>query len=452
MYKANSYKEQVYIAPYQGVPRSSSLDQYVGNMPPGYQDPDEAAALWASFEANLSGILANLTAQAQAQAQINPEVDKFLDIYFTVGRFNPLHPGHITLMFVMIDTAISSGNPYKIIIYAGSGPKNNNKTLEKDAILNILNNPISFLEKKAIIEAILILKYTQNFVSDYIEIIEMGFVPKQLSEVMLEIHASNSGITISSFRTAGDKPTEQEGVDDYDKSNYVEAYLRKFAEENNITYISGGLRIPAANAGAGSEAASATTVRLDALHMSRAVFINTYLPAYEGLFEGIIDIRGKLEQIIGGIYDGINSVRDREFTYKINKDKVGTSNISQANISKYIDSRGKNAMPEAETGEKAAETATSKAVTAAKVTAAPAVAAPVKAAKGKGKAVEAVTGKAPIDRITETAEVPGKKTRTYAGPDAGGSRKRKRQTTRKRKFRKRKRQTKHRKSKRRRTR
>lgn len=265
--KATTLPGPIHITLETGVPRLVSLDHYNPRMPYGYQDPDEAADLWASFEANLSGILANLTAQAQAQAQINPEVDKFLDIYFTVGRFNPLHPGHITLMFTMIDTAIRSGNPYKIIIYAGSGPKNNAKTLEKDAILDILNNPISFQEKEAIIRRILILKYGEVFVRNNIEIIEMEFVPKQLSEVMLKIHASNSEITISSFRIAGDKPTEQKGVDDFDKSKYVEAYLRKFAAENGITYIPGGLRIPAASAGseaasAGSEAASATKVRL----------------------------------------------------------------------------------------------------------------------------------------------------------------------------------------------
>jgi hypothetical protein len=382
------------------VSRTVSLNTYTPRTPHGYQDPDDAEALWARFEEDLSGILEKLTTQAR--------INSAVDIYFTVGRFNPLHPGHITLMFAMIEAARTSLNHYKIIIYAGSGPKNNDKTLKKDAILNILNNPISFQEKKAIIEAILILKYGEAFVRNNIEIIEMGFVPKQLSEVMWEIHASNSGITIRSFRTAGDKPTEQEGVDDFDKSNYVETYLTKFAAEKGITYIPDGLRIPAAKAGA--EAASATKVRLDALNMLKDEFISKYLPAYEGLFEGI-DIMGELVQIIGAIHDGINTAREREFTYKINKNTLGTSKISQANIDEYIDSKGKNAMPdEAMTMD----------------------------ISGTGK------------RGTGTETGNSKK-----GRNAGGSRKRqRRQTKRKSKRRqtKRKRQTKRRKSKRRRNR
>jgi nicotinamide mononucleotide adenylyltransferase len=385
------------------VSRTVSLNTYTPRTPHGYQDPDDAEALWARFEEDLSGILEKLTTQAP--------INSAVDIYFTVGRFNPLHPGHITLMFAMIEAARTSLNHYKIIIYAGSGPKNNDKTLKKDAILNILNNPISFQEKKAIIEAILILKYSEEFVRNYIEIIEMGFVPKQLSEVMLEIHASNSGISIRSFRTAGDKPTETVGETDITKSRYVEDFLNKFARENGLNYSSNTLEIPAAKAGAGAEAASATKVRLDALNMLKDEFIIKYLPAYEGLFEGI-DIRDELVRIIGAIHDGINTAREREFTYKIKKDTVGTSNISQANIDEYIDSKGKNAMPdEAMTMD----------------------------ISGTGK------------RGTGTETGNSKKGRTHAG----GSRKRqRRQTKRKSKRRqtKRKRQTKRRKSKRRRNR
>ena len=270
----------------------SSVNPYTSPTVIGLISQEEDEALRAKFEEDLSEILSNLTRKSSK--------NQIFDIYFTIGRFNPLHPGHIAMIYQMIDIAIhnsqQSENPFKIIIFAGSGPKNNDKTTEKDAVLNILNNPILFSQKKEIIEAILALKYDETFVKDNIEILEMGFVPQQLSVVMQASVDKEPSITIRSFRVAGDK----DGGTDVIKSNYVEDYLKKFAGEK-FNYIPDVLSIEAVNIG--ENPASATRVRVDALRMDQEAFIGTYLGQYMELFESDDDsvnqtIRDKLRDII----------------------------------------------------------------------------------------------------------------------------------------------------------
>jgi len=295
---------------------------------------EEDEALRAKFEADLLEILSNLTEEL-TEGQI-------LEIYFLLGRFNPPHEGHFEAMFQMIDRARASGNPKKIIIFAGSGPKNNEKTSPNTIALNILNNPIPFGEKKVIIADILALRYGREYVEQNIEIIEMGFVPSQLSNIIGEsMKYKKKQITIKTIRVAGKKD------DDVEKSLYVGEYIKKFAEQNSFIYIDETLPIEPVISG--SKSASATRVRLDALRMEREDFITTYLASYEGLIIrnnnlGLSDleIKESLRGIIGKIWDDIHR---RIETEKITINTKGKANLTDSNVYAYINSGGDTAAP-----------------------------------------------------------------------------------------------------------
>ena len=304
-------QQDVYVPPKFMERRSESLDSFLSqrkSLPKGFISEDDDQALRAKFEKNLLEIVA-------ANIESKSKLESSFILIYTIGRFNPPQPGHITMLFEMIDKAIedSEGNtiPFKILIFAGSGPKNNDKTSENAAVLNILDNPISFEEKKQIIEAILALRYDSHFIEQNIDIIEMGFVPQQVSLAMQVIKNETPETIIISFRGASDK----DGGDDLKKSTYSDDYLKKFARENGIKYIPGVLPIKAVNIG--EKPASATRVRVDAINMSKGDFLETYLPQYEKLFEsahGLVSpmIKAKLVSIIGKIYDDIHlGIHDR---------------------------------------------------------------------------------------------------------------------------------------------
>ena len=305
--------------------RPTSLDTDERRIPRGYMNPDKAKDLWKKFESEFPEILAELKHELKEKQQ-------FLEFYFFIGRLNPPHQGHFEALFQMIDAAKRSRNPSKIIIFAGSGP-----TTKDKMALNILNNPIPFEEKKQIIENILNIKYGPDFVRNHIMIIKMGFVPSQLGQIIREDMPSDNKPKIGTFRVAGDKD------DDVTKSDYVEDYLKKLASENNFEYMPEILAVQAVQSG--DKPASATQVRLDALTMERDEFIRIYLPVYQSLIDINMNdnIISEITDIVGEIYDAIHARIQREL---IPNDE-DISNISQADIKAYIDSRGKAVAPKA---------------------------------------------------------------------------------------------------------
>jgi hypothetical protein len=309
------------------MPNASTSGNGVSKMasqPVTYKEFNTVQVMTANerFEAELSEKLSVLTSN--------------FNYYFTIGRFNPIHPGHIEMICQMIDAAKAAQTAFKIIIFAGSGPQN--AKTQKQAVLDILNNPIPFLKKKEIIKDILNIIYGETFVRTYIEIIEMGFVPKQLSEYF-SLTKTHSGI-IRSFRAAGDK----DGGTDVTKSGYVETFLLSFANKTGITYEPNVISVEAVHTG--NNPASATQVRLDALRLRNEDFKSRYLPQYRQLLiskiivENSLILDEKVLQIIGEIYDGIyDGIHARMTTEKITSDLIP---VIQEIIQSYITNNGKD--------------------------------------------------------------------------------------------------------------
>ena len=194
-------------------------------------------------------------------------------LVYILGRFNPVHDGHMATVMAAIELAKANGG--KALILLGDGDKKTKGTIE---------NPLDFEFKKEIMEGRI-----PGIYHEYYEIEQKTVNPVTHIRSFIERNQEDSKIPYIVHLTASKAAKEGE-QSDADKLGFINKYLSSEFKETHSRAIkpinTNGIEM------------SATAVRTFAVRHDKDEFIKQYYGVYG-------------EDVAGQVYDKINSAYEK---------------------------------------------------------------------------------------------------------------------------------------------